>query len=473
MTHLKFNNYIGGKEVLLSGQTFTVESSIYPDYQFLAPEAGLFDIKTAISKARTSVKDCHALTFSERIEILERAAASFSPTATDFEFAVKTTGMPISNVRSFSEDIRNIYRNVPIAIEKHIGRLGDRFGHDLRHSEGTVHFEPINGIVYAITPGNDIRVTAFIASWLVALGIPGIFKCSKNDLAFANKTLQKLVEAGYPEGGLNLLCWDTQKKENAKLNFELVDSSKVVWAYGADSTVDFMLRFETKSENQVLDHFSDKTILRHATGRTAAISSPKTDIEKVSERATTSALTWPIGCNSLKALFNASNKNTEVVSALTEKFEQLAKHTGDPMKNTTKIGFTEPKLLAQVWNRINDLKKTGQLSLLTGEKISERQCTPLLLETLDLNSEFLNTEFSTYLLTIKNCSGFSEAIDEVNVTSGANRRLVVTVFSSENEKLGRIHAHRINMNTITTDLDLLFQEGNDYFSKLTTPQLHK
>jgi acyl-CoA reductase-like NAD-dependent aldehyde dehydrogenase len=474
MQELMFKNFIGGKDTLLSGKNFTVESDFYPDYRVLAPESGIFDVKTAISKAKSSLKECKELTFAERTEILENASEHYSATNAELEYAVKNTGMPIKIVKEYSEEIIKIFRGLPIVLEKHVGLVGEQFGYELKHANGVALFEPINGMVYAVTPGNDIRVSAFIASWLVSLGLSGIIKCSKNDLAFAHKALEQLTKSGYPEGALNLLCWDTKKQENSKLNFELVDSAKVVWAYGSDSTVDFMLRFEEKTPENVIDHFSDKIVLRHGTGRSAGICGSDVSVNEVAQTVTDSALTWPIGCNAMKMLFTCGKNQEELASELSERFDELRKFTGDPMSNKTRVGYTDPKLLQHVMARIGDLQKTGQVKLRTGKKLSDKQCIPLLLETWDANSELLSNEFSTYLLTIKKCDGLNDALTQLNESAGINKRLSVSVFTSEKQKVqNSLHAHHIANNKPTNEIDLLFHEGNDYFHKLTIPQIHK
>ena len=471
-----FSNYIGGKEVLLSGKNFVVENEFYPDYRVSAPEAGLFDAKTAVSKAKNAIQECRKLAFAERVEILERAAEKFALNNKEAEYVVKSTGMPISVVKEMAGQISQMYRQLPILIEKRIGTKHGKFGQRIsKEMDLFAFFEPINGFVYAVTPGNDIRITSFIASWLVSLGLPGIFKCSKNDLAVAQKSIRVLTEAGYPDGALSVLCWDTNKKENSALNFELEDAAKAIWAYGDDFTVDSLLRFEEKANGQVVDHFSDKIVLRHATGRSAGICDSEMNLKHAAQTIVESSLKWPIGCNSLKMLFDASHQKQELMEILKEKFEEIGKKTGNPMDSKTKVGLVSSKLLNHVWGRISDLKKLGLLNIKTGEKKSEIQTTPILLETKDKNSEFLSTEFSLYVLTSKECATFEEALNDANESAGPTKRLAVSIFSHDEEKImkGYTHAHHVRRIKHTTDIDLLFHEGNDYFHKLTTPQIHR
>lgn len=473
---LEFKNYIGGKKVSLSGKSFTVESEFYPDYKVSIAETGLFDIKTAISKAKTASQDCLKLTFEERMRILQKASKEFSFTKEELEYIVKSMGMPITTVKQLGEEIKQMYLVLPQMIEKRIGVKYGRLGHQIpRENDLFAFFEPVNGTVYAVTPGNDIRVTAFIAAWLVTLGLTGVFKCSKNDLASAQKSVKVLVDAGYPAGALNVVCWDTSKPANAKLNFELADSSKIIWAYGSDNTVDTLLRIEEKENGSIVDHFSDKIVLRHATGRSAGVCDTEIEAKDIADMIFESSLTWPIGCNSLKMIFDSSKEHNELLQLLEEKYSALAKYAGDPMKEKTKVGFTDPKLLDHVFGRIQDLKRLGLLDVKTGERLSKIQSTPLLLTTRDKNSEFLSTEFSAYILTLKKCNTFEEALSEANESAGPTKRLAVSIFSRDEEKIlkSKVHAHHVRRMKHTTDIDLLFHEGNDYFHKLSIPQIHR
>jgi acyl-CoA reductase-like NAD-dependent aldehyde dehydrogenase len=472
----EFKNFIGGKGILLSGRNFVVESDFYPGYRVSAPESSLFDVKTAVSKAKGAIAECRKMGFEERAGILKKAASKISFNQKEFEYIVKNTGMPISAVKELTGDVKTIYEFLPSMIESRIGVKHGKLGHKISGKNDLfAFFEPMQGTVYAVTPGNDIRVTPFIAAWLVSLGIPGIIKCSKNDLLASQKSIRAITEAGYPDGALGVMCWDTHKPENAALNFELVDSAKAVWAYGNDVTVDKLLRFEEKPDGRAVDHFSDKIVLRHATGRAAGVCDSQIDVKQVSKTIVESSLKWPVGCNALKMIFDSSGQHEELIAVLKKEFEDAGKYTGDPMKENTKVGLVDPKLLNHVEGRTKDLAKLGMLKVETGRKTSETQSTPFLLSTQDENSEFLNTEFSLYILTAKKCASFPEAVLEANESAGEHKRLVVSVFSHDEEKVMKssIYAHHVRRMRHTTEIDLLFHEGNDYFHKLTVPQVHR
>ena len=84
---------------MLSGKRFRIASPYYDDYAMMAADSGLFDIKMAVSKATHAAKDCKALSFDKKEEILKRAAEKLRFNRTTQEQVVKMTGMPIYFVR--------------------------------------------------------------------------------------------------------------------------------------------------------------------------------------------------------------------------------------------------------------------------------------------------------------------------------------------------------------------------------------
>lgn len=474
MDNIAFNNFVGGKESLLSKKTFEVVSSFYSDYITNVPDSNLFDLKSATSQARSAIELCNKLHFDDKKEILKNTSKNIKFSDDDIEYIVKMTGIPITKVEKYTGEICHILNAVPDAIEKRIGiRHGKIARHPIPDQDIFKFLEPVHGFVYAVTPGNDPRVVPFVASWLVTLGIPCVLKVSKNDVLTAQKVIQTIINSGYPAGGVNMLCWDTSKENSKKFNFELVDASHVVWAFGDNNTVDNLLRFEEVENGHRIDHFSDKIVLRHVTGRAAAICDSKIDQEKIANIITESALHWPIGCNALKAVFDANDKHGELIQILSEKFNKLT--IGNPMDKKTDVGYVDARILKYVFKRISELKPFGLIEPKTGKLVSDIQASPILLKTRDKLSEFLSREFSVYILTVKQCVSFDEAVDEVNESTGSTKRIAIAVFSDDEDKVLKttLRAHHIKRLRHTTELDISFHEGNDYLHKLTVPQIHR
>ncbi len=475
MDKLELFNILGEVERTNRGKTFEVASPFYPDYVTSVQDTGIFEIKSAISKSRNSAAVCNRLSFEQKKDILKNAAKALKFSAEDFEYVVKMTGMPLKSVGKYVSEIPHTLAGVPDSIENRIGvKYGKIARHPIAGSDMFKFLEPIDGFVYAVTPGNDPRVVSLVVSWLVTLGIPGVLKVSKNDMLISKKVVRAVLDSGYPPGGLNLLCWDTSKPGARKLNFDLVDASTAVWAFGDSVTVDNILRFEEVGGGHKIDHFSDKIVLRHGSGRAAAICDESINRGNAAGIITESALNWPIGCNSLKAVFDANDKHEELLGILHERFRKMV--VGDPMDKKTDVGYANPKTLEYVFNKISQLKMIGLVDQRCGELLSDVQSTPILLNTKDKYSNFLSKEYPVYILAVKECASFNEAVDEVNESAGNSKRISVSVFSEEEEKVLRtfLKAHHIKRFRPTTELDALFcHEGNDYLHKLTIPQVHR
>jgi len=475
----EFQNLIGGRELLISTKTFPVFSPFYPDFLTKVPDSNLFDVTAAISKAKGAVSECARLSFEKREEILQNASRSLKFSSFDREYVVKMTGMPITSVNRHLQEAALVLKEVPQVVRERIGVAHGRIArHPVKGRDLFKFLEPVQGFVYVVTPGNDVRVVAHVAAWLATVGMAGIFKVSKNDLLISQKVLRALIDAGYPANGLQLLCWDTSKPDSHVLNFSLVDASKVVWAFGNTDTVDNLLRYEERhigGQTIKVDHFSDKIVLRHISGRSAAIVDTGVNLSNAADMAVESAFSWPIGCNSLKAVFDASDQHEEFMAKLKERAEKLSAHAGDPLKEDTRVGYVDFKTLAFVSKRMRELMKLGLLSVQAGKELNHMQSTPFLFSTNDVHSEFLANEFSIYLLTVKKSPSFNKAVEELNETTGPNKRLSVSIFSEDETKVlrTRLHAHHVKRMRHTTELDILFHEGQDYLHKLTEPQIHR
>ncbi len=469
---MKFSNLIDGKESLLSGKRFIVKSQFY-DFATEAPDSNLFDLKIAVSKARSAISECNSLSFEEKKKILARASRK-KFTKENIEYIVKMTGMPISDAEQHLAEIPDIMRLIPEYIEKWIGVQNGKISRRIMEGEDLVKIlHPIEGILYGVTPGNDSRAVAFVASWLTILGIPGIIKVSKEDVFTSIEIVKSIIEAGYPASGLAIVCWNSSSKDAQALNFYAVDSAQAVWVFGENNTVDKVLRFEEQS-GHTTDHFAGKIVLRHATGRSAALVS-SADTEKAAPIITESAFFWPIGCKALKSIFTTKENHDAVKEEIFKHASAYTKNTGDPLKRSTKVGYVNKKLLDHVMKRIHDLKRLNQLQLLEGHQLSEIQSTPLILETKDVHSEFLSKEYSVYVLCLKQCKNYDDAVKEMNMSAGDSHRISVSVFSEEQDKVLRtiFKAHHIKHFKHSSELDYLFHEGNDYLHKLTVPQIHR
>lgn len=512
ITDFQFDNIIAGKKINLSNNYFEAKSPFYSDFKFDIANSGVLDVTIAISKAKTANIDCDKLEHADKCTILKKASKKIKFSEGEIKAIVRMTGMPIKYVKKYLAEIPGIMVNFPILMQKRYGIIDGKFATHLhKHKDYTkVEFrEPITGFAYAVTPANDPRAVALVATTLVALGVPGIIKPSKLDALTANKVINSIIDAGYPPNGLNAVYYNSSDPSAQKHNFKICDNAHAIWPYGDDNTVDKILRLEYRKilnlerflddkkiqnfkndsikmidelkkseadlnnyiEDQTIDHFNSKIVLRHSSGRCAGILDKKFNLETAKKIILNSSMNYPIGCNSMKSLFVIKESYSKILELLKENIQNLADKIGDPLDKNTEVGYIDPLTVSYMLKRISELKKMGLIEVIAGgQKISDMQVTPLLVTTEDVNSEILINETPAYILGLKKCDSLNDAISDVNLAANKGKKLVVSILTKNPQKIfQKIKAHHIKVNNLTTDLDGIVHEGNDYVMQLTKP----
>lgn len=515
----KADNLIGGQSINLGKEYFTVQSQFYEDYKILVANASQLDISIALSKVKQSWEKCQELSFSERANILEKAVSNLKFSEEEIQAIVKMIGMPKKYIVQQVNQIPEIMKSYWKIISKRYGFEYGRIGLDFVENEAFHKIEfriSKKGFVYAITPGNDPRITAVISTILVLLGIPGIIKPSKTDNIIPLKIVKTIIDAGYPKNSLAVLFLDTENPKSQKHNFKICDEASVIWPFGDDDTIDNLIRIEKqkmfnidkfmkdkdihdirkefpkflvelqKTETslddyiltQATDHFASKLILRHASGRCAGVLDSNFDVNLAAKLIIDSSMRYPIGCNSMKSVFVVGSVFDELVKILQHELAQLDRYTSDPLNPKTEIGYVDKKVSVFLEKRIDELKRLRLISVLYGgKKINSFQFTPLLVSTNDVNSELLINEVPGYILCLTKVNSFEDAVSQINKIAKDNPKLAVSYFTNDpkNMKL-HINAHHVKINYLTTDIDGIIHEGNDYIMQLTRPymvHLHK
>ncbi|MBI4053430.1 MAG: aldehyde dehydrogenase [Candidatus Diapherotrites archaeon] len=509
----KFDNIIGGKQLTLSGKYFTAVSPFYEDFQYSIADSNFADISVAISKAKLAVEECEKLKFEDRQEILTKAAKTIKFSDKEKKSVVKMTGMPIKYISKYLEEIPQLLENLPTIGVNRYGVINGIIARDLYEKETFHKIEfrhPVNGFVYAITPSNDPRTTTLVSTILTILGIPGIIKPSKFDCVPATKVITAIINAGYPQNALNVIYFDSENKLSNTHNFKLCDAAKVIWPFGDDKTVDQLLRLEHRKmlnlqkimtnenninqklvkkvldmlnkstddaqeyiEDQTIDHFASKIVLRHASGRCAGIVDSDFEPKKAVDLILESSMTYPIGCNSMKALFVTEKAFLPIIELLKSKFAELENKTGDPLDEKTEIGLINKGTIDYMSKRINELTLSGLTQTIAGgKKLSDTQVTPRLVTTKDIHSELLINEIPAYILAIKKSETFEDAVREANIAAKESNKLAISIFTNNHEHMkAKLKAHHLKINHPTTDVDGIIHEGNDYIMQLTKPHV--
>ncbi len=514
----KVDNLIGGQPINLGKKYFTVQSPFYTDKISLA-DASQLDVSISLSKIKTAWDECQKLTFSERVQIIEKASNSLKFSKEEIEAIVKMVGMPKKYIIEQVNQIPNIMVSFWKIISKRYGFIYDKIGLDFMENE-TVHKIEFRvskkGFVYAITPGNDPRITAVVSTILVLLGIPGIIKPSKTDTVIPLKIVNAIIAAGYPKSGLTVLFFNSENPESRKNNFKICDEASIIWPFGDENTIDNLIRIErqnvfniekfmkdkeisdisnqfpkflaelqkTKDSlntyifTQSIDHFASKLILRHGSGRCAGILDNDFNLTLAAKLVTESSMKYPIGCNSMKSVFVVESIFDKFVKILTDEFTILEKRTADPLSSKTEVGYIDKKTSLFLEKRIDELNRLRLISIIHGgKKINDVQFTPLLVSTNDVNSELLINEIPAYILCLTKVKSFEDAVLLVNKISKDNPKLAVSYLTNNQKNMKLyVNSHHLKINYLTTDIDGIVHEGNDYIMQLTRPymvHLHK
>ena len=509
------DNLIGGQKINLSKKYFAVHSQFYEDFCVMVADASVMDISIALSNVKKGWNDCQSLGFTERARILEKAASILKFNETDIDSIVKLIGMPKKYVEQQIEQIPEIMSNFSKTIVKRYGLLNDNLGTDFIENNYFHKIEfrlPKKGFVYAITPGNDPRATALVSTILVLLGIPGIIKPSKTDVIIPSKIIESIIQSGYPKNGLNVVFFDSNNSDSSYHNFKICDEAAVIWPFGDENTVDNLLRLErhtkfdierflkhkhikdlkkeftkftTEIQNsthnsinqylvtETVDHFSSKLVLRHASGRCAGILDSDFDLNIATKLIIDSSMRWPIGCNSMKSVFVVESVFDEIAERLKKEFKLLDKNAANPLNKNTEVGYVDRKTVSFLEKRLNELKVLNHIKILYGgREINPFQLTPFLISTNDFNSELLINEIPGYILCLTKVKSFYDAVAQINKLTDNNFKLAVSYFTNNKENMRLpINAHHIKINDLTTNIEGIVHEGNDYIMQLTRPHI--
>ena len=224
MTNMKIDNIIGGKDINLSKQYFKVKSQFYKNFELEISDSNDMEVSIAISKVKQSWEETQQLSFNDRIRIINSATKELNFTKDEIDSIVKLIGMPITYIKEQINQIPIIMNGMWSIISNRYGFKYGKLGLDFIEDKNFHKIEfrtPRKGFVYAITPGNDPRITSLVITILVLLGIPGIIKPSKTDSIIPQKIVRKIIDAGYPKNSLALLFFNSEKEDSKKLHFKI------------------------------------------------------------------------------------------------------------------------------------------------------------------------------------------------------------------------------------------------------------
>lgn len=482
---------------------FHGNSLFYEDYSYLVSNASMLDVARAIGLARKAPLP----SLPSRVAYLEKAAQAFSFHQEHLEHTVKVTGLPIKAVERMYKEIPDILRAGPQILSERFRRTSGLYPLDLEIVTAGLYkiFQPGQGFCYAITPGIDPRASALVAANLTYLGVPFILRASIRD-ATAPLVIEALLSGGFEASFCSLVYFDKNDPEATSKHFKLLESSSVVWTHGPSREIDRTLRYQSVGkriaielepaeqdavdkdgpeslwasgtpnkllsrvhiEDQRVDHFQGKTILRHDSGNCAMIVCGPSD-ESV-YRFLADSLEVASLCTATKSVMLVQDKGWSRAAA-----DSLAGlQPGDPLQDSTQIGYMHPLCL----DYLDELatKYRGRVDLKGGERLSPIQARPLLVMGQDEAPEFFEQEIPACVLAIQECSNIAEAIERLNAFSNQEvNRLAVSLVNVPREQLLEpvltIKARVVLVDQPTTRILPLFHDGNDYTHQLAQPKM--
>ncbi|MGE5222835.1 MAG: aldehyde dehydrogenase family protein [Omnitrophica WOR_2 bacterium] len=485
---MEFPLFIGGTEILR--QPFEGCSPFYSGYRYVLSQASPLDISHAIGCARQA----EALTLSKRQEYLYKAAEYFTYGQADLEHAVRMTGMPIACMRTLFEQIPQIFREVPSILSNRYTHSGLGEIEEFRQGVQKIHTRQ-EGFCYAITPGSDPRATALVAANLLYLGIPLILRASIKDAA-APLVLRALLKSGLDPNSCSLIYLNKDDPQYDQKHYQILDACSLLWTFGPAESADPNLRYEntglravidlgasetgigshslllkalaSKTEAELFqsvqfqeerrDHFTGKQVLRHQAGNCAAVSWGPFDQE--TRQWLSDSLSYPGLCMATRSvwLIDAASWLEEAHACL-ESWK-----VGDPLDPETRVGYIHPRELDRLQNLVK--KNSLYIQCFGGKRLSERQSVPLLVAAQEALPDFFANDIPAYIVAIRNCDRFEDAIQEMNAGSCDQPRLAVSLLHGPKEIIDqvirKIRAHTILINQPTTRLFPYYHEGNDY-----------
>ena len=481
----EFKNFIGGKFISYTHQKFKVNSPFY-DYSFNLPDSDLTDLTLALSSAKVSKEKLETTSLGERVEILKNTANSLDFSGTEIDYAIKMIGMPRNILKQRSEFVKSLFKEIPKIYEcrngyskEFLGKVVNGIRNSYEERKGIEYQKPLDGVIAAFLPNNDIAVSAFVLAHTTLTGNAIVMKPSSQEAYFSIKFAKALTDNGYPAGALNVITWDTENKSKKELSYHLIENTSTRIIFGSDDTIR-QLRYK-ETDNGIVNYGSKGNFVGFGTGRSKAIVDEDTNVAEVARDLTEAALYYPIGCNSLKAAFVVKNVFNDVKDEIIKQFNKKTEKIGDPLLDSTEVGYIEQSVLDKYIERVKSAKAFGSIDILYGntKKINNYQISPLLLSSCDETSEFLEQEYPTYVLCLKPVEDFKTAVEEVNraseISSEDKKSLVTSIYTKNPmqniDHIKKINAHHININRPTHFLNFYLPHQGIFLGDVLTESI--
>ncbi|MBI4017086.1 MAG: aldehyde dehydrogenase, partial [Candidatus Aenigmarchaeota archaeon] len=438
--------------------------------KYSLPNSSVADVGFALSAARLAYSFTSALSFSQRMDVLLTAAKNFVVAQEHENFIVASTGMPVKFVRQrFEIGIQLMLCLADICAERY-GVQDDMFvrtvyrdaavvGHELRLAR--------EGPVSVFLPPNDPAEPFFIFSHAVLSGQSLVVKPSHAEPLTSVVLAQALTQAGYPDGGLNVVHWNSADKARALLGFYLCRETPLRIVMGNTASVQSLLSGQASEES---GEVVSGTTIQFCAGHTACVVFDDADFERAAEHIVKSAYEWTIDCVSAKTVvvvgLQARDKLLVHLKELVSK-----KVVGSPFDEATDIGYVPAQTLSALDEVLRGQREFGAVHHhVQYNKLSSVQVAPVLCEAVSLNFPLFGQE-APYVLTLYVCASERElpgVLEKLrDILPGKRMGIGIYTgrcFNSVMPLLRKCHSHLVFFNTSTINLNFALAHQDVFLS---------
>lgn len=428
---MDFRNLIGGRT---SGQGRVEVRSAYYDMGFTIPEGDEGELKAALAAALASKSAIDALSLDERAEIIRGALGRLELGEKHLDTA-RMTGYPV----------------------KHIRRSWDRF------REGFLEFlaagpgrseARARPMGFLLLPDNVDIISPWAIFSAVYAGCPLVVKAGSLFPWVPLAVSKALAEAGYPEGGVNILFFrgPTAPYLARRAMREVLGREGTFVGFGRDSTLRAILGDDGALAVEAL---LKGCFVFFGSGKSQGVVCRDADHQTAVKSITESLLLPPFSCLNPKVLYMEEGTG-ELVPRLVEAVRGLK--VGDPLDDGTDIGYVDGGVVEEV-ERIVRYSEGFGASRLLGRPLGGNQAEPYLIRGIP--QDFNPLEREDYPVPILGLiEGSAEEI--VRRSNAVGKALVTSIFTREIRPIfGEIKTYHLHLNKGTRTTMLTGHQGVD------------
>jgi len=366
------------------------------------PRNGPGNVDRAVAVAKRALAE-QPLPPWKRAEVLDCAARLMAERSEDFARTIaREAAKPIRTARIEANRAISTFTFAAVEARRITGEMVPIDGAEI--GEGRLAFTlrvPV-GVVAAISPFNfPLNLVAHKLGPALAAGNAVVLKPAGQTPISAIKLAEILLDAGLPEGWLNVVCGGGSEVGDAIVKHELTaaitftGSSKVGWG----------IRSEIPHKKVNLELGSTAPLVVNDDG----------DWETAADKAKLHAYSHAgQSCISIQRIIVHEAIADKFAERLVQNVKQLT--VGDPMDEATDVGpLITPGDRDRVKEWVDEAASGGGEILIGGELVDEGRClAPTVIRDVPLDSKCWREEIFGPVATLNACSSFEEALEMAN-----------------------------------------------------------